>query len=279
MTDAPFSRSADDQSVDDSRCESISNQDQERLKKDSGLDLAKFVEDSTRAMHSARTAEEQLRVIAAKFDHQRWSTAWGPGAVQSDPSERGRRLRDTLRLQQSLGHASLFLARYHRILQSGVVQEASALRAFRWDASAEQEIRREPVRALVQGFVPHLCERADTSQYGCLNGETIYRVKALLSPRVACRFPEKKSHYSAVFWVRVSGPRSHREARILEVEANGDRLVKMTYDDLMHKRLLSRLGPDVNETLIDAGLDPFRAPLVWRRLLQNDDVGRRPASR
>lgn len=267
----------------DNRCDSISEQDRLRLQKESGLDLVAFVEDSSRAMNQAHTPEDQLQVIASKFDHQRWSKAWLPSdASLVGSNDRENRIREALRLQTSLSHASLFLTRYHRILEAGVRQETSALRAFHWDAGAQQELRREPVRALVRSFVPHTCSGSDTTQYGCEKGETLFRVKALLSPRLSCRFPDKKPYYAAVFWVRVSGSGAQREARILEVEANGDRLVRLTYEDLVHKRLMSMLAPNVSEILIDAGLDPFRTPVMWRRLIQaanaKTDGTRRPAS-
>jgi hypothetical protein len=276
----------DDVIDNDNRCDSISEQDRLRLQNEAGLDLVAFVEESSRAMNQARTSEDQLLVIASKFDHQRWSKAWMPSEASffGRNSEREKQIRETLRLQTSLSHASLFLTRYHRILEAGVRQETSALRAFHWDSDAQQELRREPVRAMVRGYVPHICSGNDVVQYGCESGETVFRVKALLSPRLSCRFPDKKPYYAAVFWVRISGEGSHREARILEIEANGDLLVKMTYDELVHKSLLSMLTPNVSEILIDAGLDPFRTPVMWRRLIQTanskplSDQGRRPSS-
>lgn len=179
-----------------------------------------------------------------------------------------------LRLQTNLSHATLFLARYHRVIENGVRQENSALRAFYWKDDAKEEIRREPLRALVRSYLPHTCLGSDQAQYGCERGETIYRVRAILSPRIACRFPEKLAQYAAVFWVRVPP----EGAQILEVEVNGQRLVKMTYDDLVHKQMLSALAPNVSEVLINAGLDPFRAPVMWRRWLRDRDTGRTPAS-
>jgi hypothetical protein len=94
----------------------------------------------------------------------------------------------------------------------------------------------------------------------------LYRVHALISPQIACRFDDKREQYAVVFWMRVA-PNSagNLEARITEVEAHGQRLVRATYEELLHRRKLNVSAPDMTETLVLAGLDPFRAPIMWRR--------------
>jgi hypothetical protein len=255
-------------------CAPLLERERSEMRRESGVDLGKFIEDSTRALHGARTPEEQLKVVANRFDHRHWSKAWLPTdssilSITKDPQRI-----EALRLQANLSHATLFLARYHRVLENGRRQEDSALRAFRWKEDAREELRKQPMRALVRGYVPQICLKLDQAQYGCQRGETIYRVRAILSPRIACRFPEKIAAYVAIFWVRVP----EEGAQILEVEVNQERLVKMTYDELVHRQKLTSLAPDVNEVLIDAGLDPFRAPVMWRRWLRDRDEGRAPAS-
>jgi hypothetical protein len=63
----------------------------------------------------------------------------------------------------------------------------------------------------------------------------------------------------------------------LEVEVNGERLVKATSDDFEHRQLLSTLAPDVKEALRSVGLDPLRARIMWKRWLTGHDE-RQPAS-
>ena len=255
-------------------CQPIWPYDRSRLTSEAGLDLVSFIEDSTRLLHRARTPEEQLKVISSRFDHGTWSTAWSTGAkfTAVDP-----RAREFLRLQTDLNHASLFLSRYNRIIENGKNQESAALRAFSWRSDAQRELQRDPMRVLVRGYLPHLCLKSDQAQYGCVRGETIYRIHTLLSPRVACRFEDKREQYAAVFWVRIlKRADGTREARISEVEANGESLVKNTYDDLTRRKLLSVLAPNVTETLAVAGLDPFRVPVMWRRWAH--EQSRSPAS-
>ena len=258
-------------SPNEETCTPIRERERAEMRRDAGVDLAKFIEDSTRALHGARSSEEQLKVVATRFDHRHWSKAWMPeeSSVSNNPE-----LLKALRLQTNLSHATLFLSRYHRVIENGLRQESSALRAFYWKDDAREELRREPMRALVRSYLPHTCLGSDQIQYGCQRGETIYRVRAILSPRIACRFREKIGQYAAVFWVRVPP----EGAQILEVEVNGQRIVKMTYDELVHKRMMSALAPNVSEVLLNAGLDPFRAPVLWRRWLRDRDEGRMPAS-
>lgn len=255
-------------------CQPIWPYDRSLLTSDAGLDLVSFVEDSTRLLHRARTPEEQLKVISARFDHGTWSKAWSNGAKMTAVDSRAR---EFLRLQTDLNHASLFLSRYNRIMENGKNQERAALRAFIWRSDAQRELQRDPMRVLVRGYLPHLCLKSDEARYGCVHGETIYRIHTLLSPRLACRFADKREQYAAVFWVRIlKRADGSREARISEVEANGERLVKNTYDDLTRRKLLSVLAPNVTETLAIAGLDPFRVPMMWRRWVR--EQGRSPAS-
>ncbi len=255
-------------------CEPISESERTRLRRESGVDLVSFVESSTKELHSARSPEDQLKVVATRFDHANWSRAWLSAADEAAVSDDPRVLR-ALRLQTNLSHASLFLSRYHRVMENGFNQEDSALRAFHWKEDAKNEINGARMKTLVRGYLPHTCVGADQAQYGCARGETLYRVRTIISPRVACRFADKREQYAAVFWVRISS----EGARIVEVEANGQRLVKMTYDDLAHKKLLSVLSPNVSETLIGAGLDPFRVPMMWRRWIGQSETGERtPAS-
>ena len=83
-----------------------------------------------------------------------------------------------------------------------------------------------------------------------------------MSPRIACRFKDKREQYAVIYWIRVKD----RQPKILEVDAKGNRLVKVTYDELEHRKLLSALSPNVTDVLHSAGLDPFRASVIWRQL-------------
>lgn len=252
----------------DDDCVAISEADRWKLSAEAGQDLATFVEQSVREMHSAQGAENQLRVISGRFDSVGWSRS--AGTANGDSSA-------------SLNYSALFLARYHRVLENGLRQEESALRAFHWQPDVQREIREVPLRAMVRGYSPYVCSGDDQKRYGCERGETLYRLRTLLSPRIACRFPDKRSQYAADFWVRV--PRANQAGggrpatpRILEVEVNGERLVKATYDEFAHRELLNALAPDAKEALTSAGLDPLRARTLWQRWqFSRDD--RRPASK
>lgn len=255
-------------------CDKITPYERSRLTSEAGFDVVGFVEESTHYLHTARNSEEQLRVIASRFDHQTWSNSWDQTAIlQRDP-----RAREYLQLQTDLGHASLVLARYNRIIENGKRQESAALSAFKWRPDARREIEREPMRVMVRGFLPHTCFGTDQAQYGCVRGETLYRIHTVISPRIACRFEDKREQYAAVFWVRLlHRPDGSVEPRILEVEANGQELVRETYQELVLKKKLKVLAPDVTESLAVAGLDPFRTAMMWRRWVR-DPGGRTPAS-
>lgn len=256
-------------------CDRITPYERSRLMSEAGVDVVSFVEDTTRLLHGARSSEEQLKVIANRFDHGTWSNAWDNGA---SILPRDHRAREFLRMQTDLGHASLVLNRYNRLIENGKRQEGAALTAFKWRHEARKEIERSPMRVLVRGFIPHVCVGSDQAQYGCRRGETLFRVHTIISPRIACRFADKREQYAAVFWVRVQHkPFGDSEPRIIEVEANGQELVRQTYEDLLHRKKLSVLAPDVTETLAIAGLDPFRAPMLWRRWIR-ENGNRRPAS-
>jgi hypothetical protein len=235
-------------------CLPMGERDRKALLGATGVDVIRFLEQSTVELHRAKSAEDQLKVIALHFDHGNWSKAWNAEASGSEAL-----------LQTNLSHASMVLGRYNRLLENGRRQETSALKAFHWQEEIRQEINREPVRILVQSFHPHQCGKMDASYYGCAPGETIYRIKSLMSPRIACRFKDKRDQYAVVYWIRVKD----RQPKILEVDAKGLRLVKVTYDEIEHRKLLSALSPNVTDILQSAGLDPFRAGVVWRQMNQN----------
>lgn len=243
-------------------CLPMGERDRKALLRATGVDVIRFLEQSTADLHRAKSAEDQLKVIALNFDHVNWSKAW---SVESGGVE--------FHLQTNLSHASMVLARYNRLLENGRRQEASALTAFHWQEEIRQEINREPVRILVQNYLPYKCERTDASYYGCTPGETIYRVKSLMSPRIACRFKDKRDQYAVVYWIRVKDG----QPKILEVDATGGRLVKVTYDELEHRKLLSTLSPNVSDVLQSAGLDPFRAVVIWRQMNRGNHIGVDPS--
>jgi hypothetical protein len=230
----------------------MGERDRKALVRATGVDVIRFLEQSTRELHRAISAEDQLRVIASSFDHANWSKAW-IGLAES--------VGDDAHSQANLSHASMVMARYNRLLENGRRQETSALKAFHWQEEVRQELNREPVRILVQSFRPYKCEKSDASYYGCELGEMIYRVKSLMSPRIACRFKEKRDQYAVVYWVRVKD----RLPKILEVDAKGQRLVKVTFDEVEHRKVLSALAPNVSDILQSAGLDPLRAVVLWRQ--------------
>lgn len=241
--------------TDDTFCRPMSAAERENLKEESGSDIASFIEESTKRLHAALTPEEQMEVIATRFDHKRWSEAWSAGKYDEKNTPD-----DNEKLQLNLTHATLFLSRYHRLIDNGRRQEDSAARAFRWPTADIEEMQREPMRAMVRKFRSMSCGLAETEQYGCRDGETIWMVQTVLSPRLACRFSEKREQYQATFWVRVTPD----GARIVEVDANSQRLVKSTYAELEQRELLTIISPKVNELLIGAGLDPLRIPTLWR---------------
>lgn len=263
---------------DEELCLPMAERDRKALFNATGIDVIRFLEQATADLHIAKTAEEQLKVMALRFDHRNWSTAW------IKPQARGTRQSGSeILMQANLSHASMVLARYKRLLENAKRQEASALKAFHWQDEVRQEIHRHAVRLLVQSYRPHTCTKTDASYYGCTSGETIYRVKSLMAPRIACRFKEKREQYAVTYWIRVQD----RQAKILEVDAKGHRLVKVTYDELDHRKSLSALAPNVNpnvsvnEVLQSAGLDPYRAGMIWRHLNRTiesaSDIDRTPA--
>lgn len=256
-----FSTSDEDEDL----CLPMGERDRKALLSATGADVIRFLEQSTIDLHRAKSAEDQLKVVALNFDHSNWSKAWtGPPTdevVQSDNVLLGARV-DDLSLQANLSHATMVLARYNRLLENGRRQETSALDAFHWQEEVRQEIRREPVRILVQSFLPYTCTKSDANYYGCAIGEKIYRVKSLMSPRIACRFKDKRDQYAVIYWIRVKDQRP----KILEVDAKGQRLVKGTYDELEHRKFLSALSPNIADVLHSAGLDPFRATAIWRQM-------------
>ncbi len=238
-------------------CLPLGERDRKALLGATGVDVIRFLEQSTVELHRAISVEDQLKVIALHFDHGNWSKAWSAGANGGEAP-----------LQTNLSYASMVLARYNRVLENGRRQEASALKAFQWQEEVRQEINREPMRILVQSFLPYKCEKTDASYYGCSPGETIYRVKSLMSPRIACRFKDKREQYAVAYWIRVKD----RQPKILEVDAKGQRLVKVTHDELEHRKLLSALSPNVSDTLQSAGLDPFRAGVIWRQINRGSEI-------
>ncbi len=264
---------------DDDLCLPMGERDRKQLQKASGADVIQFLEKATFDLHSANVAEEQLKIMAKSFDHQTWSKAWiGSGANSAfKPYEAANAsdiASDDSVLQTNLSHASMVLTRYNRLLENGRRQETSALKAFHWQEEVRQEINHAPVRILVQSYASYSCSRSDVNYYGCALGEPIYRVKALMSPRIACRFKDKREQYQVVYWIRVKD----KVPKILEVDAKGHRLVKVTYDELVHRELLSVLSPNVGEVLTTAGLDPFRAVVIWRQLNRAPAQGRDPAA-
>lgn len=252
-------------------CAPIAAEDRARIKAAAGHDLVAFIEESTHQLHAAKNAEDMLRTVAQRFDHQRWTSAW---IVDSRAETSG--VETTASRQLGLTHATSFLARYQRLLQNGRRLEDSAIRGFQWPSDAISEMRREPVRAMVRDYRVMDCEIAQTARYGCRHGEKIWILQTVLSPRVACRFQEKREQYQAAFWLRTGdhGP------RVMEVESGGQRLVSMTYDELAQRELLVKLASpgalnQLNDLLIAAGLDPFRAPALWRFWLSSRPSAKR----
>lgn len=246
---------------DEELCLPMGERDRKALAHATGTDVIRFLERSTADLHRAKAAEDQLKVMALHFDHRNWSKAWLGSEISPEVDSSGLNGAESL-LQTNLSHASMVLSRYNRLLENGRRQEASALKAFHWQDEVRQEIRQEPVRLLVQSYQPYTCTKTDASYYGCAKGETIYRVKSLMSPRIACRFKDKREQYAVIYWIRVKD----QQPKILEVDAKGNRLVKVTYDELEHRKLLSALSPNVTDVLHSAGLDPFRASVIWRQL-------------
>jgi hypothetical protein len=243
-------------------CLPMGERDRKALLGATGADVIRFLEQSMVDLHRAKSAEDQLKVIALHFDHVNWSKAWNAEASSGESL-----------LQKNLSHASMVLARYNRLLENGRRQEASALKAFHWQEEVREEIHREPVRILVQSFLPYKCSKTDASYYGCAPSETIYRVKSLMSPRIACRFKDKRDQYAVVYWIRVKDG----QPKILEVDAKGHRLVKVTYEELEYRKLRSALSPNVADVLQSAGLDPFRAGVLWRQMNRGSDIAVDPS--
>lgn len=292
-------------------CLPMGERERKKVANEAGVDVVGFLESATSEFHSASSPEEQLRVLGTRFDHINWSRALVKSARSKiaetqfhqtntvalgadDPLRQATTKDGDVALQANLTHATFFLSRYNRLVDLARRHEVSALRAFHWEEEIRQEMSHRPARVLVQKYDVSSCGRNEAKTYGCDLGEKLFLVKALLSPRVACRFREKRDQYQLTYWIRVRSG----EAKILEVDSRRERLVKKTFDEQVNRQFAAILSPDLNKQLPVAGLEPFRAVMIWREVTRvskplvlpiNDEspkaaateetsVGREPAS-
>ncbi len=258
------------------RCESLAENEKSRLAAAAGANLVEFLESVSNELHSTSNPEQQLKLLAANFDHLNWSRALMSRAfaqLSDEPSNNMNSSRDQMKrimtkngdvsLQANLSHALLFLTHYNRILGMTRRQELSALSAFRWDLKDRHEISRKPASLLIQSYEIATCQADEAEVYGCSLGEKLFLLRALLSPRLACRFLLKRDHYVITYWIRVGGG----VPKILEVESMRERLVQKTKDEQSRRRFASFLSPDLDLLLPRAGMPgvvPLRAVMIWR---------------
>jgi hypothetical protein len=268
-------RGLEDSSSED-LCLPMGEKERRKISSEAGADVIRFLENLTNEFHSTNSPEAQLQILGTHFDHLNWSRAlmsharsslaedttnphsYAPSLIDSAFTKDG-----AVTLQSNLSHAILFLGRYNRIVEMTRRHERSALSAFRWADEIRHEMVRQPARVLIQKYHVAICGRGDSKTYGCHKGEKIFLVKSLLSPRLACRFPDKRQQYVVTYWVRV------REGvpRVLEVESLRERLVKKTYDEQANRRFAAILSPDLDVLLSHAGIVgvvPLRAVMIWR---------------
>lgn len=269
-------------------CLPMGEKERRKISSEAGTDVIQFLEQLTNEFHSTTSPEEQLQILGTHFDHLNWSRALMSHAktkLVENPKDQhdyattpfgSAFTKDgDVTLQANLSHAMLFLSRYNRIVEMTRRHERSALSAFRWDEEIRHEMARQPARVLIQKYQVAICSREDSKTYGCHPGEKMFLVKSLLSPRLACRFPEKREQYVVTYWVRV------REGvpKILEVESLRERLVKKTYDEQSNRQFAAILSPDLDVLLSSAGIVgvvPLRAVMIWRELTEKK--AREPAS-
>lgn len=268
-------------------CLPMGERERRKATSEAGVDLVGFLESTTSEFHSAASPEEQLRILGTKFDHISWSRALVNSAKSKiaesqilpvstaeaeDPLRYATTKEGDVALQANLTHAALFLNHYNRLVDLARRQEVSALRAFHWEEEIRNEMSHQPARVLIQKFDVSSCGRSEAKTYGCELGEKLFLVKTLLSPRLACRFRDKRDQYQVTYWIRVRSG----EPKILEVDTRRERLVKKTYDEQKNRQFAAILSPDLNALLPRAGLEPFRAVMIWREV--NRSTSREPAS-
>lgn len=262
-------------------CLPMGERERRKIANEAGADVVGFLEKTTDEFHSAPSAEEQLKLLGSHFDHMTWSRALVKsakskiaetrvaGADTEDPLKNATTKEGDVALQANLTHATLFLSHYNRLVDLARRHEVSALRAFHWEEEIRQEMSRRPARVLVQKYDVANCGRSEAKTYGCEVGEKLFLVKTLLSPRLACRFREKRDQYQVTYWIRVRAG----EAKILEVDSRRERLVKKTYDEQSNRQFAAILAPDLNALLPKAGLEPFRAVMIWREVNRSSKSG------
>lgn len=255
-------------------CLPMGERERGKAASEAGVDLVGFLESTTNEFHSATLPEEQLRILGSKFDHISWSRALVKTAKSKiaekevapldveDPLKYATTKEGDVSLQANLTHATLFLNHYNRLVDLARRHEASALRAFSWDEEIRNEMSRSPARVLIQKYDVASCGRSEAKTYGCEIGEKLFLVKTLLSPRVACRFRDKRDQYQVTYWIRVRSGKP----KILEVDTRRERLVKKTYDEQRIRQYAAILSPDLSTLLPRAGLEPFRAVMIWREV-------------
>ena len=117
----------------------------------------------------------------------------------------------------------------------------------------------------------------EKEQYGCRRGEDLYLVRILMSPLMACRFPDKMDSYSSQYWVRVGAT----GLKIVEIEIGGVKIARQSKDELVNRYVLTE-GSSVKNSLgvlTNAGLMGIESPRVLHLWLQwTQPASRRPAS-
>lgn len=222
----------------------------ERAMRAAGQDIVQFAEATAMAFHLASTDEMKLKIIAESFDHETWS--------------------------ESLTQAATFLNLYNRVMENSRRQEESALRAYSWSKEQRSFLTNHPLDVRVSNLRSMECMKNEKDEYGCKRGETVWLVKLLVSPMIACRFPEKLDAYSVQYWVRMTpqGP------RVIEIQANRSQLVKTAKESLESRKILVQgVTPTAARAASIAsleGLNLDRMTALWRKWLKARGVASHP---
>lgn len=226
----------------------LSKETRVKVARAAGQDIVQFVEGTASLLHAAKSDEEKLKIIAERFDHEHWV--------------------------ESLSQAATFLAQYNRVLMNSRRQEDSAMRAFAWSKEQQAHLASNPLLARASNLRSIECMKNEKDEYGCKRGESIWLVKLLVSPMIACRFPEKLDAYSIQFWVRMTtvGP------RVIEIQANNQQLVRTAKEELASKKVFAQgsASTGVRATSLASleGLNVERITALWRSWLKAQGSGK-----
>ena len=255
-------------------CELVADEERGMVARQAGADVVEFAEATARALARSST-EGQLQMVAEKFDHLRWQEA---AASSAELASGGERVREkVMGSSWTLEQAAAVLVHYNRTIENSKRQVDSALRAFRWNSEQEKQLRADPIGMKATGWRRISCMKNEKEQYGCRRGEDLYLVRILMSPLVACRFPDKMDSYLSQYWVRV-GPGG---LKIVEIEISGVKIARQSKDELVNRYVLTEGSSAAKSSTILTnaslmGLESQRVLRLWRRWIE--PASRLPAS-